>query len=220
MVSARENLRFERTRGFGTVREIFLAMGAQLQKSGHIHEVRDVFYLTQNEIFDFIKGASVNRTLHELVAYRKKEYLRFEQSGPLSERIRTHGTVYENSFAVQPSTEQSTNSETIKGIGCCAGIVTARVRVVHDPNEVEQMDGDILVTMSTDPGWVTLFPTTSGILVEKGSLLSHSAIVSREMGKPCIVGISGLLKTMKTGMMVRMDGSTGLVEIIQTEDHG
>jgi pyruvate,water dikinase len=86
--------------------------------------------------------------------------------------------------------------------------------VVHHPREVADLNGDILVTASTDPGWVTLFPNASGILVERGSLLSHSAIVSRELGKPCIVGITGLLSRLKTGDWVEMDGSTGFVKIL------
>jgi pyruvate,water dikinase len=55
-------------------------------------------------------------------------------------------------------------------------------------------------------------------LVERGSLLSHSAIVSRELGKPCIVGITDLLKRLKTGDWVEMDGSTGVVKIIASEE--
>jgi pyruvate,water dikinase len=77
------------------------------------------------------------------------------------------------------------------------------------------MNGDILVTTSTDPGWVTLFPSASGIIVERGSLLSHSAIVSREMGIPCIVSVTGLLKTLKTGDEIEMDGSTGVIKLIK-----
>jgi len=70
-----------------------------------------------------------------------------------------------------------------------------------------------LVTSSTDPAWVTLFPTASAIIVERGSLLSHSAIVTREMGKPCIVGVTGLLDSLKTGDFVEMDGSTGEIRV-------
>ena len=95
------------------------------------------------------------------------------------------------------------------------GVVKARVQVIHDPSEVDSLNGDILVTSSTDPGWITLFPGASAIIVERGSLLSHSAIVSREMGKPCIVAVTGLLNTLKTGDMVEMDGSTGVIKRIQ-----
>jgi pyruvate,water dikinase len=65
---------------------------------------------------------------------------------------------------------------------------------------------------------VTLFPSASAIIVERGSLLSHSAIVSREMGIPCIVGVTGLLRTLKTGDLVEMDGSTGFIKVIETAD--
>ena len=84
---------------------------------------------------------------------------------------------------------------------------------MQNPKEIQTLNGDILVTSSTDPGWITLFPSASAIIVERGSLLSHSAIVSREMGIPCIVGVTGLLRTLKTGDLIEMDGSTGDVHI-------
>lgn len=57
-----------------------------------------------------------------------------------------------------------------------------------------------------------LFPAASGILVERGSLLSHSAIVSRELGIPAVVGVTGLLDNIKTGDMVELDGTTGVIK--------
>ncbi|MGH7323969.1 MAG: PEP-utilizing enzyme, partial [Candidatus Rokuibacteriota bacterium] len=75
--------------------------------------------------------------------------------------------------------------------------------------------GQILVAERTDPGWVPLYPSCSGLLVERGSPLSHSAVVARELGLPTIVGISGgLLHKLETGCRVRMDGGTGEVRIL------
>jgi pyruvate,water dikinase len=76
------------------------------------------------------------------------------------------------------------------------------------------LGGDILVAERTDPGWVFLFPSASGILVERGSPLSHSAIVAREMGKPIIVNIPGLTRRVKTGDELHMDGGQGSVRLI------
>ena len=212
LVSSRENLRYERTRAFGTVREIFCSIGDKFYAEGLIEQSRDIFYLTKEEIFDYIKGTSVNANLKDLISYRKKEFKDFEKQ-TTSERIDTRGIVYAGNTFYQ---KRNTNplSGDLKGLGCCPGRVKAKVQVVRDPNEVKNLNGDILVTSSTDPGWVTLFPTASAILVERGSLLSHSAIVSREMGKPCIVGITGLLETLNTGDEVEMDGSTGEIKII------
>lgn len=212
LVSSRENLRYERTRAFGVVRELFCSIGNAFFAEGFIEQPRDIFFLTKEEIFDYIKGTSSNYNLKELIVLRKKQFAAFEKQ-TTAERIDTRGIVYTGNDFYQKRQVNPLNGD-LKGLGCCPGRVRAKVQVVHDPNEVKNLNGDILVTSSTDPGWVTLFPTASAILVERGSLLSHSAIVSREMGKPCIVGITGLLDTLETGDEVEMDGSTGEIKII------
>lgn len=213
MVSDRENLRFERTRGFGMIRTIVNAIGDQFYAEGIILDQRDIYYLSVEEIFAYIKGTSINADLQALIDLRKNQQILFEAK-TTSERIPTNGIVYlGNNF--NPVHADSIHEGDLQGVACCAGIVRAKVQLVKNPAEVQNLNGDILVTSSTDPGWVTLFPTASGILVERGSLLSHSAIVSREMGKPCIVGITGLLVKLKTGDFVEMDGSTGVVRIIE-----
>jgi rifampicin phosphotransferase len=85
------------------------------------------------------------------------------------------------------------------------------VRVVRDPRGAKLERGEILVAERTDPGWIMLFPSAAGLLVERGSLLSHSAIVSREMGIPSIVSIPGVMQWLNDGDEVEMDGSTGVV---------
>lgn len=222
LVSNRENLRFERTRGFGVVRAIFSAIGVRFADLKIIETPSDIHYLTQEEIFDYVQGTSLHAKYHELVALRKNEYQKFASEPKPAERVRTDGVVYAvNDLTLHCQSEESdktseeNNKETLQGLGSCPGIIRKKVRIIHDPKEIRTLHGDILVTTSTDPGWVTLFPTASGILVEKGSLLSHSAIVSREMGIPCIVAIDNLLEKLQSGDLVEMNGSTGKVSIIQ-----
>ena len=71
--------------------------------------------------------------------------------------------------------------------------------------------GEILVARHTDPGWIMVFPSARGVLVERGSLLSHAAIVARELGIPAVVSLPGLTKWLKDGDVVEMDGSTGII---------
>jgi phosphohistidine swiveling domain-containing protein len=217
LVSSRENLRYERTRAFGIVRAIFSNMGTRFYAESIIDNPRDIFFLTKEEIFSFIEGRAVTQNIKALIALRKAEFAGYEQQESPSERFPTYGVVYHaNDFFSTQKLEAIEGD--LKGIGCCPGRVRAKVRVVTDPKSVRSLDGDILVTSSTDPGWVTLFPSAGGIIVERGSLLSHSAIVSREMGIPCIVSVTGLLKTLKTGDIVEMDGSTGVIaRIVQGE---
>lgn len=216
-VSARENLRYERTRGFGMVRTMFNALGNKLHHLHFLESPRDVFYLELGELMNLALNTHRQNTeeVKEQIAIRKAEFSQFIYQEPPSERFFTYGYDFSDRFIFSREKELPLEGE-LHGTGCCPGIVEGTVRVVLNPTEVPGLNGDILVTRSTDPGWVTLFPTVSAIIVEKGSLLSHSAIVSREMGIPCIVSVTGLLKTLHTGDRIRMNGSTGQIEILET----
>ncbi len=212
LVSARENLRYERTRAFGMIREMFAAIGKRFFSDGILENERDIFYLTKEEIFSFIEGTAVTQNIKALAALRKKEFENYKDQIP-SERFATRGAVYYVNDLYNISRVEKADGN-LKGIGCCPGIVRGKVKIILDAADANGLNGDILVTSSTDPGWVILFAGAAGIITERGSVLSHSAIVSREMGKPCIVGVSGLLKTLKTGDEIQMDGSTGIITIL------
>jgi rifampicin phosphotransferase len=215
-VRDRENLRFERTRVFGRVRRIFVELGRRLQASGQLAQDRDIFYLTYEEALAFVEGTAVTTSLAELVNLRKKEFEAYQKSSP-ADRFETRGMVYVgNSF--QAPAEATPPGNDLRGIGCCPGVVRGRVRVILDPQSATPEPGEILVARRTDPGWITLLPAAAGLLVEFGSLLSHSAIVAREMGIPSIVAIPDLIKQLETGDLVEMDGSRGTVNIISQAD--
>lgn len=214
LVSQRENLRFERTRVFGLVRRIFQAIGQRWQAEGILQDAKDIFYLTKEEIFAYINGTAVSAKPQDLVLLRRQEYAAWESLPPPPDRVETYGMVYHaNNFYASNETQHEAGAD-LEGIGCCPGLVRGRVRVVHDPTTVPSLEGDILVTTTTDPSWVLLFPSAGGILVERGSLLSHSAIVAREMGIPCIVSVHHLLHQLQTGDWIEMDGSSGKIRRI------
>jgi phosphohistidine swiveling domain-containing protein len=210
-VRDRENLRFERTRLFGRVRRIFVEAGRRLFAEGLLSNERDVFYLTLDEILAFIEGTSTSEDLRSLSDMRRKQFDRYRELPAPGERFETRGAVYlgnrfESATKVEPNL-----GEGLKGIGCCPGIVRGPVRIIRDPRGAHLRHGEILVAERTDPGWIMLFPAAAGILVERGSLLSHSAIVAREMGIPAIVSIPGLTQSLSDGQWVEMNGSTGSV---------
>jgi phosphohistidine swiveling domain-containing protein len=84
--------------------------------------------------------------------------------------------------------------------------------VIRDPRTEALSPGEILVARHTDPGWIAVFSNASAIVVERGSLLSHSAIVARELGIPCVVGLKGATSWVEDGEKLSVDGATGLVE--------
>lgn len=213
-VKNRENLRFERTRLFGLVREIFLELGKNFAYENIIETQRDIFYLTKEEIFNYVRGTSVDIDYKTIIKNRKEEFKSFENKHP-SDRFSTFGTVYTANDYSSNEVPTAAAEGDLNGIGACAGIVRAKVKIVHSVAESEGLEGCIMVAERTDPGWVPLFPISKGILVERGSILSHSAIVAREMGIPAIVGINNLLSTLKDGDKVEMDGSAGTIRIIK-----
>lgn len=204
----RENLRFERTRVFGIVRRIFTALGGHLARTGVVETPDDVFYLTMDETFAHIGGTGVTTDLRRLVTLRREEFDRYRSEPDPPDRFETLGPPVESIPAGRAGVAVERD---LVGLGCCPGRLTAPVRVVHDPRNPGELQGHILVADRTDPGWTLLFPRAVGILVERGSLLSHSAIVAREMGLPCVVGVTGLMDTLEDGEMVEMDGTHGTI---------
>lgn len=213
-VKNRENLRFERTRVFGVVRRLFLAMGERYRAEGLLDNRRDIFWLTKEEIFDIISGTTVTVNLRELVRARRAEFAGYEKDRP-ADRFTTWGAVHLGNTFMEQGTTGAAHGDGMSGTPCCPGVVRARVRVVIDPSTEPPLNDEILVAERTDPGWAPLFPMASGLLVERGSLLSHSAIVAREMGIPAIVGISGLLENIRTGDLVEMDGALGTIRLLE-----
>ncbi|RMG73641.1 MAG: phosphoenolpyruvate synthase, partial [Bacteroidetes bacterium] len=172
-----------------------------------------VFYLRVEELEDLAAGRLVNADLAALAAARQAEFARYEAE-ELPGHFETRGPVYLPNAYAAPAAAPHLVAANLKGIGCYPGQVTGQVRVVRDPQEAVGLDGEILVAERTDPGWAPLFPACTGLLVARGSTLSHSAIVAREMGIPAIVNIPGLLDRLRTGDRVRMDGRTGEIEVL------
>jgi len=212
-VRDRENLRFERTRLFGRVRSIMVEIGKRLETNDQLEEARDVFYLTLEEA-----TSGKNDNYHSLVNERKKEQLKFQNQTPPPDRFHTVAPISEYETFQSALPYSPPDGDNLSGTGACPGVVRGTVRVVLDPREASLKEGEILVAQQTDPGWVVLFPAASGLLVERGSLLSHSAIVARELGLPCVVSVPDVTKILKTGDLVEMDGSTGTITIIKDEN--
>lgn len=211
-VRDRENLRFERTRVFGRVRRIFVEIGKRLHALDVLDDPRDIFYLAAEESLGFIEGTAITTDLKALAGIRRAEFERWRAEGA-ADRFETRGPVYVGqSYEGTPrATDAESGSSKRKGIGCCPGIIRGRARVVLDPRGAKIEPGEILVALRTDPGWIMLFPAAAGLLVEHGSLLSHSAIVAREMGIPAVVSIDSLTSWLRTGDEVEFDGRTGEV---------
>lgn len=224
-VKDREDLRLLRTNIFGICRRIFKALGHRYHELGLIEQPMDVFYLTIDEIVSYQEGRSFEVNFKEISGLRKKQFDEYRKTPQPPDRFFSQGAAGLNFLYPQVLADQdlligeepvSDDPNVLIGTPCSPGIVEGVVRVVREAEDAEGLQGEIMVSERTDPGWVPLFPSTSGLLIERGSLLSHSAVVARELGIPTIVGVhGGLMKKLKTGMRVRMDAAKGEIRILE-----
>lgn len=218
-VKYRENMRLARTRMFGLFRDAYRAMGDRLTEVGKLEAPRDVFYLSTGELLAYQEGRAVSADLKSLAIARKAEYTRYENQH-VPHHFETRGPVYHGNRYQGPDrgARPDSRTATLSGTGCYPGRVEAPLRVVMSPADNLSMEGHILTTLRTDPGWAPLFPASAGILVERGSTLSHSAVVARELGIPAVVGVPGLLQVVRDGEHVRLDGGAGTVQRLEVAE--
>ncbi|KUO20867.1 hypothetical protein AQJ91_12200 [Streptomyces dysideae] len=222
----RENSRYRRSELFGLAKEVFRTLGADLTARGALREADDVVHLTQTELFGYFDGTAPAEDLRGLAEARRREYesavaaadetelpLRFTTLGPVRD-TRPQQPAAERRSAAPPSGD----GLTLRGLGSSGGRVRGVARVVLDPGAYRD-DGEapILVARETDPGWLFLMLRASGIIVERGTLLSHTAITGRKFGIPTIVAVPGATTAILDGAMVEMDGASGVVTIVEQD---
>jgi phosphohistidine swiveling domain-containing protein len=213
-VRGRENLRFERTRLFARARQTFLQIGKRLTDAGMLSHLREIFFLEVDEVLGAVEGTATIGNLSELVRLRMAEHERFLTLPERPTRFETHGAVISalgQVHSLPASDTQVTDDGERCGLACSPGQVRGTARVIVDPRGASIRPGEILVAKYTDPGWVLLFTTALGVVVERGSLLSHSAIVARELGIPAVVAVPGVTSWLHDGDEIELDGGRGTV---------
>lgn len=218
-VKNRELLRLRRTYIYSIVRNIFLRMGQNFKEEGIIENARDIFFMNKNEAFDIASFGIVGyEDIRTQIEERKKEY-EINKEKECYERMYFYGEVKEENmlpiYARQEIISQDLN--TLQGVAGGGRVVEGIVKYVKEPEEAD-IEGYILMAKRTDPGWTVLFPMAKAVIIERGSVLSHSAVIAREMGLTLVVGIRGLTSRVKDGMRVRVDGIKGTVEILEAND--
>jgi pyruvate,water dikinase len=114
----------------------------------------------------------------------------------------------------EPSVPPVSSGDVLTGLAACPGTATGRARVIHDPADATDLEpGEILVAPMTDPGWTPLFSSAEAVVVDVGATMSHAAIVSRELGIPCVLGVPHASVRIPNGAMLTVDGTTGTVTV-------
>ncbi len=210
-IRGRERSRLSRSRLYGMMRSLALRMGENLYRQNRIARTEDIFWLYLEEIEAAASDPALN--LKSIIAGRKKEYSGFSAL-PAYSRLVFSGKVTDKHPGQSRKMRYDRTDNVYTGTACSPGIAEGEVLLVDTPSPLLDTTGKILVTKMTDPGWVFLIAPAGAIVSEKGSLLSHTAIISRELGKPAVVGIEHITEYLKTGDRVRVDADTGTVTLL------
>lgn len=214
----REQVRFCRTRSFGLARRMFLAIGRDLVRSGAIEIERDVFHLRLEELRGCFDGTIEHRELRPLIELRKCAN---DEDGRLvaPPRFVTRGLIYWRGNLERAGwtakhdgrPPAAAQRAVLRGVASSPGIGEGQARVAREPWET---GGGVLVTYRTDPGWSAALPGVAALVIERGSPLTHVAIVARELGIPTVVQVPDVTKVISTGQRLRVNGYDGTVTVL------
>jgi pyruvate,water dikinase len=177
-------------------------LGAQLTARGVLAHADDVFHLTLDEIRDGLPDG-----IREVVTER-----RARRDGYASLEI---PPVWQGEPEPGTLDLADPDTEVVRGTAASAGVVEAVVRVIHDPTDAEIRSGEILVARDTDQGWASLMFLSGGLVADIGGVMSHTAVVARELEIPCVIGTKVATRVLRTGDLVRLDGGRGTIEILK-----
>lgn len=186
---------------FDVARAAARRAGELLAQDGVLESGDDVFYLTADELLEAMPTDPV-ATVAERRA-RRDLYRTMELP-----------TIWiGNPQPVEPTTAVGEAQGPLAGIGTSPGIVEGRARVVESPTDGALKPGEILVCETTDPSWISLMVVAAGLVIDIGGPVSHGAIVAREMGVPCVIGVGDGTARLHTGQWVTVDGDAGTVTV-------
>ncbi|MHA2294376.1 MAG: PEP/pyruvate-binding domain-containing protein [Candidatus Hodarchaeales archaeon] len=188
------------------VRSKLLALAGLWVEAGRLDSVEQVFDLKYDEVVQAEKDLDLD--LRPLISTNRANY------GPFKNQPNPPVLIDSRGF-IPTLPRKITNENEFIGTPASPGTVKGPVKILSRPDEKPLLPGEILVTRATDPGWTPLFLNAGGVLLETGGTLQHGASVARESCKPCIVGLNNITEFLEDGQIVELDGSTGLVKLLE-----
>lgn len=209
----RERTKTNNIRVIHEMRIVMREIGRRMVEAGVFDEIEDFGFITKDEMPAFLASPDA---MADTVRQRRAEYMQLEQLEPPFVFVgRTDGpTSWPRRDAA--SANMLAAGDVLAGMSGCPGQAEGIARVVLDSNDPFALEpGDILIAPITDPSWTPLFVPAGAVVVDVGAPLSHAIIVSRELGIPCVISATGATRRIPNGARVRVDGSTGIVTVLE-----
>jgi rifampicin phosphotransferase len=186
-------------------KQALLEEAERLVEAGVLAERDDIFYLTFEEIQDFVDTQLAD---DQLIRERKEAFGSYRTLTP-PRVLTSDGEGITGAYR-----RNDVPDGALVGLPVSAGTVEGRARVILDMADADLEAGDILVTAFTDPSWTPLFVAVTGLVTEVGGLMTHGAVIAREYGLPAVVGVKDATRLIQDGQRIRVHGTDGYVEIV------
>lgn len=211
----RELVRMRQAELYAYLRKTTLVLGEILTKRQVLNTADDIFFLEIDEVTHYFSGIYMfPSALKDLIQLRKNQNKQ-DAGEPLGETLITQYSFYQpvNKKQNPTGTAYPNDSDIFSGTAVSPGIIKGRASILEDIHNLDTFQsGSLLVTKQTDPGWAPIFPLIGGLVVERGGMLSHGAIIAREFNIPAVIGIDKITQKLKTGQRIEIDGDQGLVK--------
>ncbi len=216
---------------FARVRLVLMDIGRRMVKEGLLRTPDDIMFLEYDQLRAYVANPKNgdNPEGYDGVAVIKEARRQFEEAHKIHPKewvgTVTHWAMYEEPYHTlwgwPERFERSQKAAKVPpdethGLPAAAGIAEGTARIVFSTDEFDQIKQDeIMVCQMTNPAWVVVFSKIKAAVTDAGGVLSHTAVVSREFGIPAVVGSGDATQRIKTGDRVRVNGNTGVVEILR-----
>lgn len=212
----REDQRYYWHKSLALTRRACLKLGADLAAQGVLADADAIFYATRPEVQAYYAGAIESAELSARAAARETEWrehlneYRARGTGGYPHFLRGDTPLFERQ-------DRDVPVQAWRGRGVSPGIARGAARIVRDPRDLGRVAvGEILVAPSTDPAWTPVFARLAGLVLERGGVLSHGAVVAREYRLPAVTAVANLTGALVDGEMIEIDGTNGIVKRIAT----
>ncbi|MEU0572307.1 rifamycin-inactivating phosphotransferase [Nonomuraea sp. NPDC005983] len=182
-----------------------LVEAGKLVAQGVIEEQEDVYFLSIEEFRNVVNTGQLD---YALITERREAHETYQKLTP-PRVITSEGEVISGEYDTGSLPEGA-----LAGVAVSSGVVEGRARVVMRMEDAQVEEGDILVTVFTDPSWSPLFVSVKGVVMEVGGVMTHGAVVAREYGLPAVVGVEDATKRIKDGQLIRLNGGEGYVQLL------
>lgn len=204
-IGFREYPKYSFIKRFQIYKNVLLKEADVLVEKGVILNREDIYYLFFEE---FRKVVQTNEIDYSIITKRKEKYKAYKKLTP-PRLMTSDGEVISGEYNTSNIPQGA-----LAGVAVSSGVVEGRARVVLKLEDAKIEEGDILVTIFTDPSWTSLFVSVKGLVTEVGGRMTHGAVITREYGIPGVVGVENATKLIKDGQRIRVNGTQGYVELL------